>query len=100
MRFLSVRELRGSSARLWKQLSELSEKDPIVITSNGKPVALLSPVDEQTLEREIAAWRRARAMLALDELHRRSVEQGTDRLTEEEIEEEVKAGRAERVRPS
>ncbi len=68
-----------------------------MITSNGKPVALLSAVDEENLELEVAAWRRARAMVALDELHRRSLEKGTHRLTEREIEEEIKAVRRERT---
>lgn len=95
MRFLSIRRLRSSSVRLWRKLSK---EDPIVITSNGKPVALLSPVDEENLEREMAAWRRARALLALDELHRRSIEQGTHRLTEQDIEEEIRAVRRERAK--
>ena len=94
MRFLTVRELRASSARQWQQLGN----EPIVITSNGKPVALLCPVDERSLEREIAAWRRARAALALDEVHRLSVEQGTHRLTDQAIEEEIRAVRRERSR--
>ena len=39
MRFVSVRELRGQSAAVWKALAK--EKD-LIVTSNGKPIALLS----------------------------------------------------------
>ena len=47
MRFVSVRELRGKSAAIWKELAE--EKD-LVVTSNGKPIALLSATSEELLE--------------------------------------------------
>ena len=36
MRFVSVRELRGKSAAIWK---ELAQEQEMVITSNGKPIA-------------------------------------------------------------
>ena len=57
MRFVSVRELRSQSASVWKALSE--EKD-LVITSNGKPIALLSAIVEEDLEASLGAVRRAR----------------------------------------
>ena len=47
MRFVSVRELRERSASIWKALVE--EKD-MVITSNGKPIALLSATSGESLE--------------------------------------------------
>lgn len=46
MRLVSVRELRGRSAAIWKELAE--EKD-LVITSNGKPIALLSATDRKSV---------------------------------------------------
>ena len=39
MRFITVRELRSRSAEIWRRLAD--EPD-MVITSNGKPVAILS----------------------------------------------------------
>lgn len=59
MRFVSVRELRGRSAAIWKELAK--EKD-LVITSNGKPIALLSATSEENLEESLVAVRRARAL--------------------------------------
>ena len=41
MRFVSVRDLRGNSAQVWRLLADEKE---MVITSNGKPVAILSSV--------------------------------------------------------
>ena len=48
MRFVSVRELRGQSAAVWKALAE--EKD-LVVTSNGKPIALLSATPHPCVDR-------------------------------------------------
>lgn len=75
MRFLSVRELRSRSAEVWKGLDDERE---MVVTSNGKPIAILSAVSEDSLEETLAAVRRARAVVAVDELQRRSIEQGTE----------------------
>lgn len=93
MRFVSVRELRTKSAEVWRRLANDGE---VVITSNGKPIAILSPVDEASLERQIAATRRVRAALALDELHRQAAEAGLDRLADAEIDAERRAVRRAR----
>ncbi len=55
MRFVSAREFRGNLAEVWRRLAE--EHD-IVITSNGKPVAILSAVSPDDLEESLAALRR------------------------------------------
>jgi prevent-host-death family protein len=95
MKFISVRDFRIKPGEVWKELK--INKD-IVITSNGKPIAILNPVDDSNLEISIAALRRARALLALEEIQRESVSKGLDKLTDKEIEEEIKAARAERKR--
>lgn len=65
MKFVSVRDLRLNPKKVWEQLDD----EEVIITSNGKPVALLTGVRDATMEKEIAARRRARALLALDEIH-------------------------------
>ena len=95
MRFVSVRELRGRSAAVWKELTE--EKD-LVITSNGKPIALLSAMSEETLEESLAAVRRARALSAVTAMQQASLKAGTDRFTDKEIDAEIEAARQERAR--
>lgn len=86
MKFLSVRELRSKSAEVWKGLA--SERE-MVVTSNGRPIAVLSAVSESTLEETLAAIRRARAVAAVTEIHHRSLEHGTDRLTDREVADEI-----------
>ena len=95
MKFLSVRDLRGQSAKVWKELPEERE---IVITSNGRPIAILAAINETNLEESLSAFRTARAVEATAFLQRRSVEQGTDRIALEEINAEIKAVRGKRVR--
>ena len=95
MRFVSVRELRSQSASVWKALSE--EKD-LVITSNGKPIALLSAIVEEDLEAALGAVRRARAQAAASALQQASLQAGTDHLSLEDINAEINTARRERTR--
>jgi antitoxin (DNA-binding transcriptional repressor) of toxin-antitoxin stability system len=95
MRFVSVRDLRSRSAEIWQALSRERE---LVITSNGKPVAILSAVSEETLEEALKSIRTARAVAAVETMQRRSVRAGTDRMTSGEIEDEIRAVRKKRPR--
>jgi antitoxin (DNA-binding transcriptional repressor) of toxin-antitoxin stability system len=95
MKFVSVRDLRSKSAQLWKELPEERE---MVITSNGRPIAILAATSESNLEESLAAFRQARAIEAVASLQRRSVEQGSDRISMDEINAEIRAVRKKRAR--
>ena len=95
MKFVSVRDFRIRPGDIWKQLK--IDKD-IIITSNGKPIAILNPVEAENLENSISVLRRARALLALEKIQKESASEGTDKLSEEEIENEIKSSRSERNR--
>lgn len=94
MKFLSVRDLRGKSAQIWKDLPEERE---MIITSNGRPIAILAAISESNLEESLTAFRQARAVEAVSALQRRSADQGTDRITMDEIDAEIKAVRKKRA---
>ena len=94
MKFLSVRDLRGKSAQIWKDLPEERE---MVITSNGRPIAILATISESNLEESLTAFRQARAVEAVAALQRRSADQGTNRITMDEIDAEIQAVRKKRV---
>lgn len=96
MKFLSVRDLRGKSAQIWKDLPEERE---MVITSNGRPIAILATISESNLEESLTAFRQARAVEAVAALQRRSADQGTNRITMEEIDAEIQAVRKKRASP-
>jgi len=70
----------------------------VVITSNGKPIALLSGVTEETLEKTVRSIRRSRALIALEEMQKKSIELGLDKWTDSQIESEIKAVRKSRKR--
>jgi antitoxin (DNA-binding transcriptional repressor) of toxin-antitoxin stability system len=95
MKFISVRDLRGKSAEVWKELPAERE---VVVTNNGRPIAILSAVSESNLEESLSAIRQARAAEAVMSLQRRSVEKGTDNISIEEIDAEIKAVRKKRAR--
>ena len=90
MEFVTVRDLRTRTAAIWKRLGK---KNEIVITSNGKPIAILSPTSETTLEESLSALRTAKAIAAAESLQLRSAETGRDELSIEEINAEIDAVR-------
>ncbi len=93
MEFVSVRDLRIQPGQVWKRLSETGE---LIITSNGKPIALLSGVTGATLEQTLTALRRARAQVAVSQLRAAAQARGTDKLTRAEINAEIKSARRSR----
>jgi antitoxin (DNA-binding transcriptional repressor) of toxin-antitoxin stability system len=94
MQFITIRELSTKPREIWEKI----RKEEIIITSNGKPVAILSGVTEGTLEKTLKTIRRGRALLALEEMQQQSLDRGLDRLTDTEIEVEIKAARRSRKR--
>jgi antitoxin (DNA-binding transcriptional repressor) of toxin-antitoxin stability system len=95
MKFISVRYFRTSSANIWKTLPEEQE---MVITSNGKPIALLTSLGDKTLEDTLSAVRRVKAINAVKSIQQQSIENGLDKITLEEINAEIEMSRKERKR--
>lgn len=95
MKFITVRDLRGRSGQVWAKLARERE---VILTSNGKPIAILSAVSEETLEESLAAVRQARAVAAVEKMQRQSIHAGTDSLSSRDIEAEIKAVRKARRR--
>ncbi len=95
MKFLSVRDLRTKSSQVWKELSD--QKD-MIITSNGRPIAILSSITETNLEEVLTAFRQARAKQAVNSLQYESARKGTDKITMDEIDDEIASLRSERKR--
>jgi len=93
MRFITVRDLRNKPAQIRQSL--LKEKD-IVLTSNGKPFAIVTLTSEDMLEKNLAMMRRIRAEKAVASMQKRSMEIGNDRLSLDEINAEIAAVRKNR----
>ena len=95
MKFVTVRDLRGRSAEVWR---ELAVEHEMVVTSNGKPIAILTSTSEETFEQSLREVRRARAMQAVSTLQQRSVAAQRDKTSDEEIDAEIAKVRAARRR--
>ncbi len=95
MKFVTVRDLRGRSAEIWR---ELAVEHEMVVTSNGKPIAILTSTSEETFEQSLREVRRARAMQAVSTLQQRSVSAQRDKTSDEEIDAEIAEVRAARRR--
>jgi antitoxin (DNA-binding transcriptional repressor) of toxin-antitoxin stability system len=90
MKFLTVKDLRNKSSQIWQDLANEQE---MIITYNGRPVALLSPINDKNFEISLNSIRRARAIEAVSALQRESLNQGTHKISLEEINQEIKAVR-------
>ena len=93
MKFITVRDLRGRPAQVWKQLAKVRE---MVLTLNGKPIAILSSTSEDLLEKNLAELRKAQALSALEAIQTESVRKGLDKMTMDEIDAEIQAYRKSR----
>ena len=91
MKFITVRDLRLSPAKIWKDLPVEKE---MIITNNGKPVALLTPVSDQNMESTLRAVRQAMAASAIEKLQFDARKNGTNTLSDEDVEREIAETRA------
>lgn len=90
MKFLTVRDLRSKSAQIWK---ELPNEHEMIITNNGRPVAILSSINETNIETALNSIRRARIADAISSLQQESIKQETNNITLEEINKEIRESR-------
>lgn len=86
MKFVSIREIRSNSTIFNK---DLKKNRDIIVTNNGRPVAIISKIDEGNLEEQLAAFRRARAISAVESLQKASLKKGLEKISLKEINEEI-----------
>jgi len=89
MDFLTIRDFR--SASVWDRLSQ---KDEIILTNNGRPVALVLAIADGNFEEILGSVRQAKAMRALNAVRTEAAGRGF--LSEEEIEAEIQSYRHEK----
>ena len=82
MKFVTVRDFRTSPSGIWKKLPAERE---LIITNNGKPIALLTPLSDETLEDTVSAVRKAKAINAVRKMQEISVSLGNDKMKPEDI---------------
>jgi prevent-host-death family protein len=93
MDFVTVRELRAESAKVWAKIQAGEE---VVITRNGKPFALLVNTSPEELENTLRAIRGERLAANVRKLQVYAARQGLDKTTMKDIDAEIAAARKER----
>jgi antitoxin (DNA-binding transcriptional repressor) of toxin-antitoxin stability system len=93
MKTVTIRDLRTRPRQVRTALEREREA---VLTANGRPVAVLIPVDAGSVEETLETLRRARGLEALRAIRRESRERGLDRLGASDIDAIV--ARARRAR--
>ncbi|MEJ5309418.1 MAG: prevent-host-death protein [Anaerolineae bacterium] len=94
MEFITVRDLRIRSAEIWEKLREQGE---LVLTNNGKPIAILSDVEQNSVEEVLTLLRRARAQAAVSRLRQTATQTGVDSLSLDDVNAEIAAVRTANV---
>lgn len=93
MKTVTIRDFRSRP----KQVREALKKEKeAVLTANGRPVALMIPVDAGSVDQALETLRRARGLEALRALRRESRDRGLDRLSTSEIDAIIKKTRRAR----
>ena len=90
MQFVTVRDLRNKPVQIRQAL--LAEKD-MVLTSNGKPFAIITAISENVLEKSLAMMRRIRAENAVVSMQKHSAKIGTNKLSLKDVNVEITAAR-------
>jgi prevent-host-death family protein len=94
VKFVSSREIRVNPRPVFEAAEE---GDEVIITSRGKPVALLLGISGEDLDETVRLVRRARAQAAVSRMRKAATSEGPDSMTYVEIEEEISAARSERT---
>ncbi len=93
MSTISVSDLKKKPAKQWRTSAR---KNQLVVTADGQPVAVLLSVDAESLEPTLSTLRSLRALQAQAALQKSAAENGTSRLTMDDIDAEIAAARRAR----
>ena len=93
MRFIAVKDLK-TPKELRKKLKQEKE---LLLTSNGKPMALLLNIDESDdPEQTLQSVREARSQMALRRIRKEAADHGIDKLSINEINSIIRKSRDDR----
>jgi antitoxin (DNA-binding transcriptional repressor) of toxin-antitoxin stability system len=93
MTFVSIRDMRTRPGEVWQQLQDEGD---LIVTSSGRPFALMIAAEGEDVEALLLALRRARAQLAVSKMRKQAGEAGLDRMSMDAIDAEISEARAER----
>jgi antitoxin (DNA-binding transcriptional repressor) of toxin-antitoxin stability system len=92
MKFISTRELRNRPGAV----RELAQKEDLVLTADGKPIAILMGIENDDVEQAALMLRQARAQRALSRIRSQASRSGVAQLSARALEAEIRAVRRKR----
>ena len=95
MQFIPYRNLRNEPAAVREQLSN---EGVLVVTNSGKPFALMIDIPEnENIEEFLLMASRIRAQMAIRSIRSNARKNGTNKLTDDQINEVIQKTREERT---
>jgi PHD/YefM family antitoxin component YafN of YafNO toxin-antitoxin module len=76
--------------------SVCTQEEPVLITNNGKPQNLIFNIKDLPIDQSISLAQELYGRYCIKQIQNDSVARGLDKLTDEEIEAEIQAARANR----
>lgn len=93
MQFFSASALRTDTKEMWRVLDR---DEDVILTTNGKPRALVIDIPDGNLEMSLKIISSVRAMLALQQSRAAAIEQGVADMSMTDIDAEIAAYRSEK----
>jgi len=90
MKFITVRDFRTKPAKIWEDLPIEQE---MIITNNGKPIALLTPLSDSNIEETLKSIRKAKAINSIKNMQQISIKNKNIEMNDSEINDIIKETR-------
>ena len=92
MKMIASREMAAKPAAVWKALKE---EGAVLVTKNGQPEGVFVATSSETWLEDVQDIVFARARRATQQMRRSASQNGTFTMSMDDIDEEIKASRAE-----
>ena len=86
MKYITINDFNASYIKIWQYFPNDNE---MVITNQGKPIALLTPISDFDLEETVKTIRRVKAKQAVKQMQEISLMNNNSAMTEIEIQREI-----------
>ena len=90
---VTYRELRNTPGRVWERLAQ---DQPLTLVADGEAKAIVIPVQDGDVSGAMEAYRRGRALMALNRVQAHAREHGTNTMTLADINRVIREVRRER----
>lgn len=97
MKTFTIRDFRSRPRAVREALAKESKA---LLTVNGRPLAVLLPVNAETYDQTLDVVSRAQALQVLNQIRQRAAATGRDMIDMNEVDAEIDAARREARRPS